>query len=91
MKIVDKTKDKKEEQWQIGDVVKDSNGNFGLIVKDDYGNYCLMDITPNGDDTYQTDDTGIWGYAETTLPALQHGRRLVDDTWHKVNAKLVIE
>lgn len=91
MKIVDKTKDKQEEQWQVGDVLKDSDGNFGLIVKDNYGNYCLMNITPNGDNTYQTDDTGIWGYSETTLPVLQHSRRLADDTWHKVNAKLVIE
>ena len=72
-------------------MLKDSDGNFGLIVKDNYGNYCLMNITPNGDNTYQTDDTGIWGYSETTLPALQHSRRLADDTWHKVNAKLVIE
>lgn len=83
--------DKKEGKWQVGDVLKDSDGNFGLIVKDNYGNYCLMNITPNGDNTYQTDDTGIWGYSETTLPALQHSRRLADDTWHKVNAKLVIE
>ena len=91
MKIIDKTKDKKEEQWQLGDVIKNSDGGFGLIVKDNNGSYCMMDITPNANDTYHTDDMGIWGDAETTLPELQYSKRLVDDTWHKVNAKLVIE
>lgn len=91
MEIVDKTKEKTEEQWKLGDVVKNSNDNFGLIVKDNNGNYCLMDITPNDNNTYRTDNIGIWGCAKTTLPELQHRRSLVDDTWHKVNAKLVIE
>lgn len=83
MEFIDKTKDKKEEQWQLGDVIKNSDGDFGLIVKDNNGRYCMMDITPNANDTYQTDDTGIWGYAETTLRELQYSRRLVDDTWQK--------
>ena len=34
MKIVDKTKDKKEEQWKLGDVLKSNNGTVGLIVQD---------------------------------------------------------
>lgn len=33
MEIVDKTKDKKEEQWQLGDVLVTNTGNIGLIVK----------------------------------------------------------
>lgn len=80
MEVIDKRENKQANDWQLGDVIKDSKGNFGLIVKDNCGKYCLMDITPNGDNTYQTDHIGTWGYAETTLPDLQHSQSLVDDT-----------
>lgn len=34
MEIIDKTKDKKEEQWHLGDVVTDGI-NYGLVITDD--------------------------------------------------------
>lgn len=78
MKIVDKTKDKKEEQWKLGDVLKSNNGTVGLIVQDSMQEYHLINVTDNSIFTDEYDNladlqTSIW------------------NLWHKVNAKLVIE
>lgn len=78
MKIVDKTKDKKEEQWQLGDVLKDNNGTVGLIVQDHMQGYHLINVTDNSIFTNEYD----------TLTDLQTNIR---NLWHKVNASLVIE
>ncbi|PJZ07735.1 hypothetical protein BHU41_11020 [Lactobacillus crispatus] len=78
MKIVDKTKDKKEEQWQLGDVLKDNNGTVGLIVQDCMQGYHLINVTDNSIFTDEYDN----------LADLQTNIR---NLWHKVNAKLAIE
>ena len=78
MKIVDKTKDKKEEQWQLGDVLKGNNGTVGLIVQDRMQGYHLINVTDNSIFTDEYDN----------LADLQTNIR---NLWHKVNAKLVIE
>lgn len=87
MKIVDKTKDKKEEKWKLGDVLTDGDGDFGLIVLNNTYDVCLMDITPNKKRVYSTNINDRY-FTEGSLTDLQniHGIR-----WHKVNAKLVIE
>ena len=36
MEIIDKTKEKTEEQWQLGDVLVTNTGNISLIVKNNY-------------------------------------------------------
>lgn len=63
MKIVDKTKDKKEEQWQLGDVLKDKDGYKALIVQNDNKKYCLMDIDTcnTSNETYSTNDIDVYG------------------------------
>lgn len=33
MEIIDQTKDKQKEQWQLGDVLADNDDRVGLIVK----------------------------------------------------------
>lgn len=77
MKIVDKTK-YKQEKWQLGDVLKDNNGNVGLIVQDRMQGYHLINVTDNSIFTDEYD----------TLTDLQTNIR---NLWHKVNASLVIE
>lgn len=78
MKIVDKTKDKKEEQWQLGDVLKNNNGTVRLIVQDYMQGYHLINVTDNSIFTDEYD----------TLTDLQTNIR---NLWHKENASLVIE
>lgn len=80
MEIIDKTKDKKEEQWQLGDVVTD-NINYGLVITDDGGDYMVLNF--EGINQYTTGQTSSYESME----------KLQDyySDWHKVNAKLVIE
>lgn len=86
MEIVDKMK-KREEKWELGDVLTDGDGDFGLIVLNNIYDVCLMDITPNKERVYSTNINDRY-FTEDSLTDLQniHGTR-----WHKVNAKLVIE
>lgn len=78
MEVIDKRKDKKEEQWQKGDVVKSNDGTVGLIVQDFMREYYLINVTDNSISIGKYD----------TLTDLQTNIR---NLWHKVNAKLVIE
>lgn len=88
MEIIDKTKNKKE-QWQLGDVLVVKNGNLkSLIVKDNNGKYCLMDITPNVSGNYSLVEGSYYGDSYENLTELYCQ---MSSTWHKVNAKLVIE
>lgn len=87
MKIVDKTKDKQEEQWQLGDVLKSCDGDLALIANDNNFNNCLMDISSNGD-CYSTSPTHRISQPYYSLNELQKDYSY---KWHKVNAKLVIE
>ncbi|WP_049160026.1 hypothetical protein [Lactobacillus gasseri] len=82
MKIVDKIKDKQEEQWQLGDVVESESGNRGIIIRDDTDDCVIMPIT--GDHAYQTSQS----YGDYEIDVLQQNKSLL---WHKVNAKLVTE
>lgn len=70
--------DKREEHWQVGDVVKSNNGTVGLIVQDRMQGYHLINVTDNSIFTDEYDN----------LADLQTNIR---NLWHKVNAKLVIE
>ena len=90
MEIVEKKKDKKEEKWQLGDVLKTNVGNIALIVKDNNLQYCLIDITPGHSfyEVYCTKSDVIFGDSYTTINELYHH---LYDIWHKANAKLVIE
>lgn len=89
MEIIDKTKDKKEEQWHLGDVLKYSDDKrIAMITKNNNSDYCLMDIRPDNAGNYSTNISGIWGMPYTTLEDLQED---YCNHWHKVNAKLVIE
>ena len=88
MKVIDKTKDKKEEQWQLGDVLVTNTGNISLIVKNNYQKYCLMNINPGVEWAYSTREDDIFLDSCETLEKLH---KKCFPTWHKVNAKLVIE
>lgn len=76
------------EQWQLGDVLVTNTGNIGLIVKNNHQKYYLMNINPGVEWAYSTseDDTFV-NYFET----LEKLHKKFFPTWHKVNAKLVIE
>lgn len=88
MKIIDKTKDKKEEQWHLGDVLVTNTGNISLIVKNNHQKYYLMNINPGVEWAYITREDDIFlNYFET----LEKLHKKFSPTWHKVNAKLVIE
>ena len=80
MEIIDKTKDKKEEQWQLGDVVTDDI-NYGLVITDDCSNYMVLNF--KGNNQYTTDQTSSYDSIEELQDYYP--------SWHKVNAKLVIE
>ncbi|ABY26977.1 hypothetical protein [Lactobacillus johnsonii] len=80
MKIVDKTKDKKEEKWQLGDVVT-NDINYGLVITDDSSNYMVLNF--KGNNQYTTDQTSSYHSIEELQDYYSN--------WHKVNAKLVIE
>ena len=85
MEIVDKRT--KKEEWYLGDVLVSKIGNLtGLIVQSNNGKYCLMDITPNESGNYST--SSYYGYCCETLTELYSE---MHKSWHKVNAKLVIE
>lgn len=77
---------KRNEKWQLGDVLVDDYSHVGLIVKNDDKEYCLMDIDPDNKGSYSTPSS--YGNCYETLAefyGVKHGY------WHKVNAKLVIE
>lgn len=40
MEIVDKTKNKQKEQWQLGDVLKSNDGDIGMTKKQQQCPYC---------------------------------------------------
>lgn len=70
--------DKREEHWQVGDVVKSNDGTVGLIVQDFMQEYYLINVT----------DNSIFIGKYDNLTDLQTN---IQNLWHKVNAKLVIE
>ena len=82
MEIIDKTKGKNEEQWQLGNIVEDDEGHRAMIILDDNFVYKLMNIKDKG--AFITFD---YFAASGTLYKLQDD----NSEWHKVNAKLVIE
>lgn len=87
MEIVD-NRTKKEEHWELGDVLEaNSSISKGLIVKNNNGNYCLIDITPDNPGNYST----MEGYYGDSYEKLAELYLQMSPTWHKVNAKLVIE
>ncbi|MGV0057421.1 hypothetical protein ACQ5RW_00965 [Lactobacillus gasseri] len=88
MKIIDKTKDSSEEQWQLGDVIKSNCGLLALIVQNDDLNYCLMNITSGYGNCYSTSPFGRASKLHSSLESLYLAYY---PKWHKVNAKLVIE
>lgn len=88
MEIIDK-RTKKEEHWELGDVLEaNSSISKGLIVKNSNGKYCLMDIDPDGDFIYSTNEGDIFANSYASLDELYQS---CFSDWHKVNAKLVIE
>ena len=67
------------EEWQTGDVLKSKGTNdIGLILESDIHEYCLINITTNS----------IFINKYDNIADLQKDNR---ESWHKVNAKLVIE
>ena len=87
MEIIDKRTEK--EDWYLGDVLVSKIGNLtGLIVQSNNGKYCLIDITPNDTENYSTVDGSYYGNCCETLTELYSE---MHKSWHKVNAKLVIE
>lgn len=44
---------KRNEKWQLGDVLVDEDNHVGLIVKNDDEKYCLMDIDPDNKENYE--------------------------------------
>lgn len=88
MEIVDKNKNKNiSDIWELGDVITDEI-NIGLIVQNSYEDYCVMDITPFNKNIYSVMPFGYFGGPEPSLKTLYQA---FSPTWHKVNAKLVIE
>lgn len=87
MEIIDKRT--KKEEWNLGDVLVNETGHLKcLIVKDNNGKYCLMDITPNVAGNYSLVEGSYYGDSYENLTELYCQ---MSSTWHKVNAKLVIE
>ena len=87
MEVIDKRKESKDEDWNVGDVVN-NNIHLAIIAKNNDGRYCLMDIHPqHHESTYSTEEQYIWGNSCRTLEKL----KISFPSWHKVNAKLVIE
>ena len=76
------------EQWQLGDVLVTNTGNMSLIVKNNYQKYCLMDINPGVKWAYSTREDDIFLDSYASLDELYQS---CFPSWHKVNAKLVIE
>lgn len=76
------------EQWQLGDVLVTNTGNIGLIVKNNHQKYYLMNINPGVEWAYSTSENDPFVNYFETLEKLHKKFR---PTWHKVNAKLVIE
>ncbi len=76
------------EQWQLGDVLVTNTGNIGLIVKNNHQKYYLMNINPGVEWAYSTSEDDTFVNCFETLEKLHKKFR---PTWHKVNAKLVIE
>ena len=82
-------KKQKKEEWRLGDVLVSGSAQLtGLIVKDNNGKYCLIDITPDESGNYSTMDSSYYGNCCETLTELYSE---MHQSWHKVNAKLVIE
>ena len=87
MEIVDNRT--KKEEWRLGDVLVSGSAQLtGLIVKDNNGKYCLIDITPGESGNYSTMDGSYYGNCCEKLTELYSE---MHHSWHKVNAKLVIE
>ena len=86
MKIIDKNRNI-QEVLKLGDVITDEI-NIGLIVQNNNGDYCVMDITPFNENIYSVSMSGYFGNPEPNLKVLYQA---FSPTWHKVNAKLVIE
>ena len=86
MKIIDKSKNPLD-VWELGDVVTDEI-NICLIVKNNDGDYCVMDITPFNENIYSVNSSDYFGIPEPNLKVLYQS---FSPTWHKVNAKLVVE
>ena len=87
MEIIDKRT--KKEEWHLGDVLVNETGHLKcLIVKDNNGKYCLMDITPNIAGNYSIMKGSYYGDSYEKLAELY---LQMSPTWHRVNAKLVIE
>lgn len=68
------------EQWQLGDVVTDGI-NYGLVITDDCCDYMVLNF--KGNNQYTTDHTSSYDSIEELQDHYP--------SWHKVNAKLVIE
>lgn len=85
MEIVDKTKNKQKEQWQLGDVLKSDDGDIGMIIKDNYNNYTIID--------FKGDMMGFGPFSIYELGGHDTISNLQKEypNYHKVNAKLVIE
>lgn len=86
MEVIDKSKNTLD-VWELGDVITDGV-NIALIVQNNDKDYCVMDITPFNKDIYKANLIGCFGRPEPTLKVLYQA---FSSTWHKVNAKLVIE
>lgn len=87
MEVIDKLTERNND-WQLGDVLVTNTGNIGLIVKNNYQKYCLMNINPGVEWAYSTREEDIFLDSCETLENLY---KEFSPTWHKVNAKLVIE
>lgn len=87
MKVIDKRAEKNND-WNVGDVLVTNTGNIGLIVKNNYQKYCLMNINPGVEWAYSTREDDIFLDSCETVEKLY---KKFSPTWHKVNAKLVIE
>ena len=87
MKVIDKRAERNND-WNVGDVLVTNTGNIGLIVKNNYQKYCLMNINPGEEWAYSTREDDIFLDSCETVEKLY---KKFSPTWHKVNAKLVIE
>lgn len=87
MKVIDKRAERNND-WNVGDVLVTNTGNIGLIVKNNYQKYCLMNINPGVEWAYSTREDDIFSDSCETVEKLY---KKFSPTWHKVNAKLVIE
>ena len=72
MEVIDKRKESKDEDWNVGDVVN-NNIHLAIIAKNNDGRYCLMDIDPQ----YAEGDQQLTKKQKSTQEVIEEWRKVI--------------